>query len=49
MINNIWSGNKVSLRAINELIYEPGVTYVFDCGYIDYSVFDRYCLDIFSS
>lgn len=30
---------------MNELIHEPGVTYVFDRGYIDYSVFDRYCLD----
>ncbi|MGG4145527.1 IS4 family transposase [Paenibacillus algorifonticola] len=30
---------------MNELVHEPGVTYVFDRGYIDYSAFDRYCLD----
>ncbi|WP_179085511.1 transposase [Paenibacillus sp. FSL H7-0326] len=30
---------------MNKLVHEPGVTYVFDRGYIDYSVFDRYYLD----
>jgi predicted kinase len=30
---------------MNELVHEPGVTYVFDRGYIDYAAFDRYCLE----
>jgi len=30
---------------MNELVHEPGVTYVFDRGYIDYAAFDRYCRD----
>ncbi|MCA0753717.1 IS4 family transposase [Paenibacillus sp. N4] len=30
---------------MNELVHEPGVTYVFDRGYIDYAAFDRFCLD----
>lgn len=30
---------------MDELVHEPGVTYVFDRGYIDYATFDRYCLD----
>ena len=30
---------------LNELVHEPGVTYVFDRGYIDYAAFDRYCSD----
>ncbi|QKS45216.1 IS4 family transposase [Paenibacillus cellulosilyticus] len=28
---------------LDELVDEPGVTYVFDRGYIDYSAFNRYC------
>ncbi len=30
---------------MNQLVHEPGVTYVFDPGYIDYSAFERYYLD----
>ncbi|MCF2941745.1 IS4 family transposase [Paenibacillus alkaliterrae] len=30
---------------MNELVHEPGVTYIFDRGYIDYAAFDRFCLD----
>lgn len=30
---------------MEELVHEPGVTYIFDRGYIDYAVFDRYCRD----
>lgn len=30
---------------MNELVHEPGVTYVFDRVYIDYSAFDHYCVD----
>ncbi|KQO04682.1 hypothetical protein ASF12_14240 [Paenibacillus sp. Leaf72] len=30
---------------LDELVHEPGVTYVFDRGYIDYAAFDRYCRD----
>lgn len=30
---------------MNELVHEPGVTYVFDRGYIDYAAFDRYCFN----
>ena len=30
---------------MDELVHEPGVTYIFDRGYIDYAVFDRYCRD----
>lgn len=30
---------------MDELVHEPGITYVFDRGYIDYAAFDRYCTD----
>lgn len=30
---------------LDELVHEPGVTYVFDRGYIDYAAFERYCSD----
>lgn len=33
---------------LDELVDEPGMTYVFDRGYLDYAAFDRYCeQDIF--
>jgi hypothetical protein len=41
----VTTAKKNDRTQMDELIHEPGVTYVFDRGYIDYAVFDRYCLD----
>ncbi len=30
-------------RLLNALIDKPGITYVFDRGYVDFSTFDEYC------
>ena len=39
----ITAAKKNDRTQLDELIDEPGVTYVFDRGYIDYAAFDRYC------
>lgn len=41
----ITAAKKNDRTQMDELIDEPGVTYIFDRGYIDYAVFDRYCRD----
>jgi IS4 transposase len=39
----ITNARKNDRTQLDDLVDEPGVTYVFDRGYIDYSAFDRYC------
>ncbi len=39
----ITAAKKNDRTQLDELIDEPGVTYVFDRGYIDYAAFDHYC------
>jgi len=39
----ITNAKKNDRTQLEELVYEPGVTYVFDRGYIDYSAFNHYC------
>ena len=39
----ITNARKNDRTQLDELVDEPGVTYVFDRGYIDYSAFNRYC------
>lgn len=41
----ITEAKKNDRTQMEALIDEPGVTYIFDRGYIDYAVFDRYCRD----
>jgi len=41
----VTAAKKNDRTQMNELVHEPGVTYIFDRGYIDYAAFDRYCLD----
>ncbi|WP_051250617.1 transposase [Paenibacillus harenae] len=41
----VTTAKKNDRTQMNELVHEPGVTYIFDRGYIDYAAFDRYCLD----
>ncbi|CAM3124095.1 IS4 family transposase [Paenibacillus sediminis] len=39
----ITNAKKNDRTQLDELTDEPGFTYVFDRGYMDYSAFDRYC------
>lgn len=39
----ITAAKKNDRTQLDELVDEPGITYVFDRGYIDYAAFDRYC------
>lgn len=39
----VTAAKKNDRTQLNELVYEPGVTYIFDRGYIEYAAFDRYC------
>lgn len=41
----VTAAKKNDRTQMNELVHEPGITYVFDRGYINYSAFDRYCAD----
>ncbi|MHA6484956.1 IS4 family transposase [Paenibacillus sp. strain BS8-2] len=41
----ITAAKKNDRTQLDRLVDEPGITYVFDRGYIDYAAFDRYCLD----
>lgn len=39
----ITNAKKNDRTQLDELVDEPGITYIFDRGYIDYTAFDRYC------
>lgn len=39
----ITAAKKHDRTELDKLVDEPGITYVFDRGYMDYAAFDRYC------
>ncbi|PZD96584.1 IS4 family transposase [Paenibacillus sambharensis] len=41
----ITTARKNDRTQMDDLIHEEGITYVFDRGYVDYRIFDRYCSD----
>ncbi|WP_281272436.1 IS4 family transposase [Paenibacillus sambharensis] len=41
----ITTARKNDRTQMDDLIDEEGITYVFDRGYVDYRIFDRYCSD----
>jgi Transposase DDE domain/Domain of unknown function (DUF4372) len=41
----ITEAKKSDRTQMDALIVEPGSTYIFDRGYVDYDAFDRYCKD----